>query len=143
MKRLLSVFLLGLSVSVLYGYAPVKTIAYHNCHAQALNVTNGCNLSIDSVLFTDEFTRVIGKLYGKPHTSAKINDIIISIDGTVCSATDIEGFDFQRWFQWEDSGIIPIEIDFEPLKASSSFVLTLEFPSQSMTWSINCKQDKK
>ena len=34
------------------------------------------------------------------------------VDGEAFGSLDIDGVDFQRYFQWEESGQIPVEIDF-------------------------------
>lgn len=56
--------------------------------------------------------RIEGNLYGLPHTSNRIDSITLHLRGVQFGATDIDGVDLKRYFQWEDDGIIPMEIDF-------------------------------
>lgn len=60
----------------------------------------------------DRIIRVKGSLIGTPHTSHRINSARLLIGKVSYEATDIDGIDFERYFQWEDDGIIPLEIDF-------------------------------
>ncbi len=41
-------------------------------------------------------------------------------------AEDIDGIDFERWFQWEDDGVISIEVDFKAMKPVKSGTLIIE-----------------
>lgn len=68
----------------------------------------------DVVVKTDDnLARVCGNLVGMPHTSARIDSISLrGAKGIAIAADDIDGVDFERYFQWEDDGIIPLEIDF-------------------------------
>lgn len=77
---------------------------------------NTLTFQVDSVDYRPDLTRVYGKLIGRPHTSGRIDNIQLLGTGTVSGATDIDGVDFKRYFQWEDDGMIPIEIDFPALK---------------------------
>lgn len=60
----------------------------------------------------DHIIRVKGSLIGDPHTSNRINSARLLVGHQSYAATDIDGVDFERYFQWEDDGIIPLEIDF-------------------------------
>ena len=60
----------------------------------------------------DNLVRISGNLVGVPHTSCRIDSIAVSGRHAVTAANDIDGVDFQRYFQWEDDGTIPLEIDF-------------------------------
>jgi len=72
-------------------------------------------LSVDSIDYRSDLTRVYGKLIGKPHTSQRVDSISMTVAGTRYSASDIDGVDFRRWFQWEETGNIAVEIDFEAM----------------------------
>ncbi|MBD5214312.1 MAG: hypothetical protein HDS75_05775 [Bacteroidales bacterium] len=62
---------------------------------------------------SDEVSRMSVSLLGVPHTSARIDSAQIHRgDGDIMRASDIDGVDFQRYFQWEDDGIINVEVDF-------------------------------
>lgn len=60
----------------------------------------------------DRIIRVKGTLVGNPHTSHRIDSARLLIGNQSYEAIDIDGIDFERYFQWEDDGIIPLEIDF-------------------------------
>lgn len=61
----------------------------------------------------DGISRLSGRLISMPHTSERIDSIVLqSRDGSLLTAEDIDGVDFGRYFQWEDEGIIDLEIDF-------------------------------
>lgn len=60
----------------------------------------------------DNLVRISGNLVGVPHTSCRIDSIAVSGRHAMTAANDIDGVDFQRYFQWEDDGTIPLEIDF-------------------------------
>lgn len=68
----------------------------------------------------DGVTRIAFNLQGLPHTSNRIDDVILFIKGKSCHASDIDGVDFKRYFQWEEDGIIPIEVDFPKQKKFES-----------------------
>ncbi len=91
---------------------------------------------VDSIDYRKDLTRVYMKIVGKPHTSMRID----AIDGM----TDIDGIDIKRWFQFEDMGLIPVELDFKLVKKGSN----LNFIIHSTHGDINCnipypKQKKK
>lgn len=60
----------------------------------------------------DGIIRIGGNLTGTPHTSQRIDSITIIHNDAPLKAVDIDGVDFERYFQWEDDGKIYIEIDF-------------------------------
>lgn len=62
---------------------------------------------------TDGVSRVACTLVGVPHTSSRIDSIHALVGGRLLRATDIDGVDFSRYFQWEDDGAVPVEIDIE------------------------------
>lgn len=83
--------------------------------------TGALAVSVDSIDFRNDLTRLYGKLKGRPHTSHRIDGA--ALDSR--PATDIDGVDFRRYFQWEDDGVIAVEIDFPPTKAAATMTLTL------------------
>lgn len=60
----------------------------------------------------DGIVRVKGDLKGIPHTSSRIDAAVLVVGTQTFTAQDIDGVDFERYFQWEDEGVIPLEIDF-------------------------------
>jgi hypothetical protein len=73
------------------------------------------SIAIDSAMFRDDVTRVYCRIIGRPHTSQRIDTAYLLVNNTELQSTDIDGVDFQRYFQWEDNGIIPIELDYAPV----------------------------
>ncbi|MCM1333236.1 MAG: hypothetical protein NC248_11590 [Bacteroides sp.] len=85
------------------------------------------NLVIDSIDFRSDLTRVYARMIGMPHTSQKIERVEMRVPAGRFEATDIDGVDFKRWFQWEEDGVVAVEIDFkamEPVKSGSLIVET-------------------
>lgn len=60
----------------------------------------------------DHIVRVGGELIGMPHTSNRIDCILLVNGCDTIAANDIDGVDFKRYFQWEEGGVIDIEFDF-------------------------------
>lgn len=84
------------------------------------------NLIIDSIDFREDLTRLYGRMIGRPHTSQKINRMEMRVGNEAFKAEDIDGVDFERWFQWEDDGVISIEVDFKAMKPVKSGTLIIE-----------------
>lgn len=70
----------------------------------------GIGLALDSVEYRKDLTRVYCRIIGRPSTSHRIDSV--AIGGS--PATDIDGVDMKRWFQWEEEGEISLEIDLAP-----------------------------
>ena len=68
-------------------------------------------ISIDNTN-RDGVTRIGICLIGIPHTSCRIDSIKLIKRNGVYMASDIDGIDFGRYFQWEDDGMVEIEVDF-------------------------------
>lgn len=60
----------------------------------------------------DGVTRLQCEIVGFPHTSQRIDGAFLKHNGKQLQATDIDGVDFNRYFQWEDDGVVTLEIDF-------------------------------
>lgn len=58
-------------------------------------------------------TRISFDLVSIPHTSSRIDSVSAVFDGHRILAEDIDGVDFKCYFQWEDDGVIPVEVDFK------------------------------
>lgn len=85
---------------------------------------DGLMLRIDSIDYRKDLTRIYGTLVGRPHTSGRIDAVLLN--GIHCC--DIDGVDFNRYFQWEDDGKIPVELDFPGMKYLKSATLQLQTP---------------
>ncbi len=86
------------------------------------------NITVDSIDFRNDVTRMYAKLYGNPHTSQRIDEAMLRIGTASFQARDIDGVDFKRWFQWEEDGIIPVEIDFRQMTPFNNAKLELVTP---------------
>lgn len=94
-------------------------------------------LEVDSVMFRDDVTRVYGKITGPHNTSARIDRIVLTHGKERYVSNDIDGFDYERAFQWEEDGSIPVEIDFAPIKSRPEiFVISAETPRGTCLWSV-------
>lgn len=74
---------------------------------------------IDSIDFREDLTRIYGCIIGLPHSSNKINEVMLLINNDALTANDIDGVDFHRYFQWENEERIDLEVDFPPIKPAS------------------------
>lgn len=61
---------------------------------------------------SDGVSRIGVNLQGLPHSSNRIDDVVLYHGGKQLHALDIDGVDFKRYFQWEDNGELYIEVDF-------------------------------
>lgn len=98
--------------------------------------SSGCiRALVDSIDCRNDLTRVYVRLKGVPHTSSRIDNVTMQAESTILTMNDIDGVDVKRWFQWEDSPYIPIEIDFAPLKKQCErLVFTISTPNGNATW---------
>jgi len=79
-------------------------------------------VEIDSVERREDLTRVYCRMIGMPHTSDRVDAVQLVVGTQMLQACDIDGIDFRRYFQWEDEGVIALEIDFPPLPVSQGAV---------------------
>lgn len=70
------------------------------------------NIIPDKTVKTDNGIRITVCLVGIPHTSQQIDGIDLVIGSKLVKATDIDGIEFERYFQFEDEGVQLIEVDF-------------------------------
>lgn len=92
---------------------------------------------VDSIDFRTDLTRVYARLKGTPHTASRINSILMSIGAQQLTMTDLDGVDPERWFQWEDSPYLPVEIDFPAVKKhNDKIVFIITGPRGKSTWIV-------
>lgn len=99
----------------------------------------GISLVVDSVDFRKDLTRMYGRIVGHPNTAQRIDSLLLSIGTGKKSlpATDIDGVDFKRWFQWEENGEIGLEIDFAPIvRIPERMELKALTPKGPVIWTI-------
>lgn len=80
--------------------------------AQVNQVEAGINIIPDKSVKTAQGIRITVCVVGIPHTSQRIDGVDLVIGPKVVKATDIDGVDFERYFQFEDEGVVMLEIDF-------------------------------
>lgn len=97
-------------------------------HNYETSAAQHITLRVDSIDFRSDLTRMYGKLVGRPHTSQRIDAVTLTSGSKQYLATDIDGVDFNRWFQWEDDGVIPVEIDFGKMPKFTKGYIVIETP---------------
>ncbi len=120
MKLLASLIALILSMPV---FAAKTVVAFETITPSPI-----LTLSVDSIDFRSDLTRLYGKLIGLPHSSHRVDAAAMLSGKAVLQSDDIDGVDFKRYFQWEDEGVIPIEIDFPAVKKFSAATVELDTP---------------
>lgn len=80
--------------------------------AQVNQLDADINIIPDKTTKTETGIRISICLVGIPHTSQRIDGIDLKTGGQTIKATDIDGVDFERYFQFEDEGVIMIDVDF-------------------------------
>lgn len=88
----------------------------------------GLSFVVDSVDYRKDLTRVYGRLIGAPHTSGRIDRISLAAPSGTMMCSDIDGVDFNRYFQWEASGVINTEMDFPAMRPAPKFEVTFRTP---------------
>lgn len=106
-----------------------RTVRHYN------SVSDGTpSLTVDSIDYRKDLTRVYGHLSGTPHTSSRIDAVTLTADGKLRECSDIDGVDFNRYFQWEDDGKILIELDFQSMPQVREGMITIKTPhGESLT----------
>ena len=94
--------------------------------AQVNQLDAEMNIIPDKTTKTDDGIRISLCLVGIPGTSNRIDGVDLKIGQKVVKATDIDGVDFERYFQFEDTGVQVIELDF-PFKGVLPKTATLVF----------------
>ena len=97
-------------------------------------------VTVDSIDFRTDLTRVYGKLVGRPHTSHRVDEATLLTGKSSFKADDIDGVDFKRYFQWEDEGEILIEIDFPKMKRFNAAQLIVVTPRGESVTSVRARK---
>lgn len=99
---------------------------------------------VDSIDYRKDLTRVYGRLTGRPHTSARIDGASMTVGSSPAKeCADIDGVDFNRYFQWEEDGEINVELDFAPVKPDRRGQVTFVTPRGKAVTSWQKNGDKK
>lgn len=102
--------------------------------------TGPLTMVCDSIDYRADLTRVYGRLTGRPHTSNRIDGLVLVSGGNTFVSTDIDGVDMKRWFQWEDDGSILVEIDFAPMSPRIEMVVKAAGPHGESQWKIRANK---
>lgn len=113
-------------MSLLLAPLGVMTLGTQDVCAQVNQLDAEINIIPDKNVKTDDGIRITLCLVGIPHTSQRIDSIDLVVGDKVIAATDIDGVDFERYFQFEDEGVQTIEVDF-PFKGTLPKNATLIF----------------
>lgn len=107
--------------TILLGAASAAVVPGNGLMAQTVKQTKkmepDMNVIPDKTIKTDDGIRMTVCLVGLPHTSQRIDGVDLVMGSKLVKATDIDGIDFERYFQFEDEGIKSIDIDF-PFKGA-------------------------
>lgn len=95
---------------------------------------------VTKIEYRSDLTRIYGRLKGRPHTSGRIDGMTLSVpSGESFLWTDIDGIDAERYFQWEDTPYIDVEIDFPAMNPQDRMIITLTGPKGESVWNIKRK----
>ena len=117
LRSLIACALLAVAATTVYALPAIPT---GSSSAPVRSEKTPASVVIDSIAWRDDLTRVYCRIIGMPHTSDRIDKIEMNVPKRKFLADDIEGVDFKRYFQWEDEGVIDLEIDFPAVKAPHS-----------------------
>lgn len=130
MKKI-SILLLALAMS-----APV--FAAGMMRAPQSSSDGPLTFAVDSIDCRADLTRVYGRLLGNPHTSGRIDKVTLSSGKNVhCDFTDIDPVEAGKYYQFEDEGVILLEIDFPAVKsdlASGTLLFATPHGDAMTTW---------
>lgn len=81
-------------------------------------------VEVDSVDFRPDLTRVYGRFIGTPHVGINVKQVVLTTDtGRHLVATDTDGFDLNKYFQFEETPAFDVEMDFEPTTPAGDITL--------------------
>lgn len=125
-----------LSAAALVSCASARTVKDYTTSGQP--TANRLILTVDSIDFRKDLTRMYGKITGRPNTSDRFDRItLVKPDGVMVESTDIDGVDMERWFQWEEDGRINLEIDFPAMKATDKLIINTFSPKGDGNWTVS------
>lgn len=77
---------------------------------------------VDSVDFRPDLTRIYGRFIGTPHVAINVKHILLaSSNNKRYVADDTDGFDLNKYFQFEENPTFNVEIDFGPMAPTEGF----------------------
>lgn len=120
----------GLKYLLAFASLCILVCGVHSQHVAVKDVPAFAVEYIGMQVKPDEgLTRLQLKLIGKAHTAGRIDSVyVFGADSVGVVATDIDGVDFGRWFQWEDEPVIDIELDLPGTAYGGGETLTFYGP---------------
>lgn len=116
--------------------AVAETMAGYVTEPTAAVAVSGLRLTVEKIDFRKDLTRVYCTLTGRPHTSHRVDNVSLSAGKLVMAATDIDGVEMKRYFQFEDEGTIALEIDFPATHSFKRGSITLVTADGPLTFLI-------
>ena len=103
----------SLIITILTVIAALMAVSKDTCHQQLTQPRHFMKIVVDRIdnNNSDHVSRVSCTVIGVPHTSSRVDSVTAVIKGRVYRSTDIDGIDFGRYFQWEEEGAIPVDVD--------------------------------
>ncbi len=103
----------SLIIPILTVMASLMAVSKDTCHQQLTQPRHFMKIEVDRIdnNNSDHVSRVSCTIIGVPHTSSRVDSVTAVIKGRVYKSTDIDGIDFGRYFQWEEEGAIPVDVD--------------------------------
>lgn len=103
----------SLIIPILAVMASLMAVSKDTCHQQLTQPRHFMKIEVDRIdnNNSDHVSRVSCTIIGVPHTSSRVDSVTAVIKGRVYKSTDIDGIDFGRYFQWEEEGAIPVDVD--------------------------------
>lgn len=112
MRTFLSIFMVLVLSAIGCSTLVAQQLKQKRTHPMTVEVKGIDNRNSDGV------TRLTVILTSLPNTSSRIDSVsLVTAAGIRMKALDIDGVDFQRYFQWEDEGAVDVEVDFTRQKS--------------------------
>lgn len=103
------------------------------------NPVHNFDFEIDSIDFRKDLTRIYGRFIGTPHVGIKIKQILLTTNfNAQYFATDTDGFDLDKYFQFEETPTFNVEIDFEPIQPIPWVEITFVTANGTIEYSYCC-----
>ena len=124
------------AVALTLALATVSGLSADILRARSTQSSGPLEFVCDSVDFRPDLTRVYGKFNGRPHTSNRVDSMTMDRLLAPLPCTDLDGVDLKRWFQYEDEGTIPVEIDFGPCTPAEELTVRAVTARGQSVWKL-------
>ncbi|MDE7154507.1 MAG: hypothetical protein K2O00_08745 [Muribaculaceae bacterium] len=107
MRKILSLLVAAMMLMLNLSCSAQTAVTKRQPHPVTIDVLAISNDNSDGV------TRMTVRLTSLPNTSSRVDSVtLVAPGGSRFLATDIDGIDFKRYFQWEDDGKVTVDVDF-------------------------------